>query len=68
MWQECSLRLQKLSLLESGGLGLFQQLKVWLHDDDFLVALTVALFLWLRWNSIIFGRELVLPHRSVCLL
>lgn len=56
VWQEGSRQVQKLALEESDGLGLFQQWRERLEDDELLVVLTAARLLWLRRNFMVFDR------------
>jgi hypothetical protein len=54
VWQECSKRLQKLSLAARYGLSMVQELMKKLEGDNLQLALTVARFIWLRHNRFIF--------------
>jgi hypothetical protein len=66
VWQDCPRRLQKLSLQESDGLGLFLQLRDRLQDEELLLALTVAPHIWLRQNYVVFDRATSHPSQVSC--
>jgi hypothetical protein len=61
VWQESRRRVQKLSLTESGGLGLLQQLLDKLEEEDFLEAVTVLRLIWLRRNTLVFEGSFTPP-------
>jgi hypothetical protein len=54
MWQGSTRRIHKLSIHESDGMLLLQQLKEKLEEDEFIVAIVVAQLIWLRRNSFVF--------------
>lgn len=57
VWQECSRRVQKLSLVADDGVGWFIQLRERLSGEDLIQAVTIARLIWLRRNAVIHGRE-----------
>jgi hypothetical protein len=63
IWQECSRKLQKLSLTDSDGIGFMEQLMEKLERDELEEALTVARLIWLRRNSFIFNKEFTPPQQ-----
>jgi hypothetical protein len=65
VWQECSWRVQKLSLREDDGLGWFLQLRDRLSGEELTEAVIVAQFIWLRQNASVFGKEVPSPFQVV---
>jgi ribonuclease HI len=65
VWQECSQRVQKLSLQEDDGLGWFLQIRERLEGEELVEAVTIARLLWLRRNACVFGREVSAPNQVV---
>lgn len=54
VWQVCSRKIQKLSILENDGMLLLQKLQQQLKESDFIFAMMVARFIWMRRNSFVF--------------
>lgn len=54
---ECHNKIQKLSILESDGLCLFEKLMEQLYYTDLELVAFLARRIWLRRNSVIFGGE-----------
>jgi hypothetical protein len=65
VWQECSRRIQKLSLNENDGIGWFTHMKERSDVEELTEAVMVAWFLWLLRNSFVFGREVSYPFQVV---
>lgn len=55
VWAKCSRKIQKLSIVESDGLCLFEQLLSKLNVDDLEFVACLARSIWLRRNSVVFG-------------
>lgn len=61
VWQECSHRVQKLSIMEKDGYRLVQHLMEKLEEPEVLEVLTVMRMIWLRRNSFVFDRVFTSP-------
>lgn len=62
---ECSRRIQKLSIVATDGLNLFQQLFGLLEEEELLVILCLAHKIWLRRNTVVFGGKLSSPAHLI---
>lgn len=52
---ECSRKIQKLSVEEDDGLGLFAKLMDKLEEGELLLVSCLARRIWLQRNSVVFG-------------
>lgn len=57
VWQECSGKVHKLSLLEFEGMSFVKELTEKLDDDAFMEVMFVARLIWMRRNAVVFRKE-----------
>jgi len=65
VWQECSRKVHKLSLLESEGMSFVKELMENLDDDAFMEVMFVARLIWMRRNAAVFRKEFQSPSQVV---
>lgn len=65
VWQECTRKVQKLSLRESDGFPFIENLMSLLEDVDLEQVCVIARRLWLRCNTVVFGGSLIPPIQLV---
>jgi hypothetical protein len=65
VWAECCRSIQKCSSDEAGFLEIFAKLASKLRAEELQLAVGVARQIWMRWNSVVFGGEVLSPSIMV---